>query len=77
MTEQPRLGTDVTYGEYPSGVVLARFVDDDGEQREASIPADEGNRDYADYLAWVEAGHTPEELADPTTEPAQPKGEPR
>jgi hypothetical protein len=27
----------------------------------ASIPLDENNRDYAEYLAWVEAGNTPED----------------
>ena len=26
----------------------------------ASIPFDEGNRDYQEYLKWVEAGNTPE-----------------
>jgi hypothetical protein len=26
----------------------------------ASIPADESNTDYQKYLAWLEAGNTPE-----------------
>ena len=26
----------------------------------ASIPFDEGNRDYKEYLAWVATGNTPE-----------------
>tara|TARA_R100000781_G_scaffold3054_1_gene4524 strand:+ start:2010 stop:2168 length:159 start_codon:yes stop_codon:yes gene_type:complete len=26
----------------------------------ASIPADPSNRDYKEYLKWVEAGNTPE-----------------
>jgi hypothetical protein len=26
----------------------------------ATIPADPGNRDYADYLAWIAAGNTPQ-----------------
>ena len=34
----------------------------------ASIPNDLFNRDYVEYLAWVEAGNTPEP-ADPIPEP--------
>ena len=25
------------------------------------IPTDEGNKDYQEYLAWVDAGNTPQE----------------
>lgn len=32
----------------------------------ASIPLDPDNRDYAAYLAWVEAGNTPEPAIAPT-----------
>lgn len=34
----------------------------------ATIPCDERNRDYRRYLAWVEAGNTPEP-ADPLPNP--------
>ena len=34
----------------------------------ASIPNDPANRDYVEYLAWVEAGNAPEP-ADPIPEP--------
>ena len=31
----------------------------------AFIPNDPGNRDYRDYLEWVEAGNTPEPAPEP------------
>jgi len=34
----------------------------------ARIPADQRNRDYAEYLEWLEAGNAPEP-ADPVIEP--------
>jgi hypothetical protein len=34
----------------------------------AFIPPDPGNRDFADYTAWLEAGNTP----DPAPEPLPP-----
>jgi hypothetical protein len=34
----------------------------------AVIPNDPGNRDYAEYTAWLEAGNTP----DPAPEPLPP-----
>jgi len=40
----------------------------------ASIPSDSANRDYAEYLAWLEAGNTPEP-ADP--EPIPDSTDPR
>ena len=36
----------------------------------ASIPPDPANTDYAAYLAWLEAGNTPEPA--PTPEPPVP-----
>lgn len=35
----------------------------------AFIPADPANTDYAEYLAWVEAGNTPEPAPEPVTAP--------
>ena len=35
----------------------------------ACIPPDMANRDYAEYLAWVEAGNTP----DPYVPPPEPE----
>ncbi len=37
----------------------------------ASIPPDDGNRDYQDYLRWVDAGNTPDPAA-PEPEPETP-----
>jgi hypothetical protein len=31
----------------------------------ATIPNDPGNRDYREYLDWVEAGNTPEPAPEP------------
>lgn len=36
----------------------------------ANIPRDPGNRDYAEFLAWVEAGNKPEAPPVPDTRPA-------
>ena len=35
----------------------------------ASIPADPANRDYREYLEWVEAGNMPEPAAAPLPPP--------
>lgn len=35
---------------------------------DASIPPDTANRDYADYLSWLEQGNTPEPYTTPTPE---------
>jgi hypothetical protein len=35
-----------------------------GSNRVLSIPFDPANTDYAAYLAWVEAGNTPEPAPD-------------
>jgi hypothetical protein len=35
----------------------------------ATIPNDPGNRDYRDYLEWVEAGNTPEPALKPEPAP--------
>ena len=32
----------------------------------AHIPPDPGNRDYREFLEWVEAGNTPEPAPEPT-----------
>ena len=35
----------------------------------AFIPPDGGNRDYREYLAWVEAGNMPEPAPEPPAPP--------
>ena len=40
----------------------------------ATIPTDDGNRDYQQYLAWREAGNTPDP-ADPPPEPEPSKND--
>jgi hypothetical protein len=45
-----------------SGSTILRLVDN------AFIPSDPRNRDYVEYLAWVNAGNTPEPA--PIPEPA-------
>jgi len=36
---------------------------------QAHIPTDPDNRDYAEYLAWLEAGNTPLPPDEPTDQP--------
>ena len=42
-----------------TGNTILRLADN------AFIPPDEGNTDYREYLAWVEAGNTPEPAPEP------------
>lgn len=41
----------------------------------ACIPADPANRDYADYLAWLEAGGVPDPYMPPEPAPPVPTSE--
>ena len=42
----------------------------------ACIPLDEANRDYAEYLQWVEDGNTPDPYVEPPSpEPPSPSPE--
>jgi len=41
----------------------------------ACIPADPANRDYAEYLQWVEDGGVPDPYVPPETPPPQPSNE--
>jgi len=38
----------------------------------ATIPADPANRDYAEYLQWVEDGGVPDPYVEPEPVPPQP-----
>ena len=46
------------------GIACIRKLNDAGDQYNASIPLDEGNTDYQEYLAWAEDGNTAD-AADP------------
>jgi hypothetical protein len=41
----------------------------------ASIPNDPANRDYAEYLQWVEDGGVPDPYVEPEPLPPQPSNE--
>ena len=41
----------------------------------ACIPPDPANRDYAEYLAWVEDGNTPDPYVEPEPVPPVPTPE--
>jgi hypothetical protein len=41
----------------------------------ACIPNDPANRDYAEYLQWVEDGGVPDPYVPPETPPPQPSNE--
>ena len=41
----------------------------------ACIPADPANRDYAEYLQWVEDGGVPDPYVPPPVVPPQPSNE--
>ena len=51
--------TDSITGEVKEANIIIRLSDN------ASIPKDEGNKDYQDYLAWVAEGNTPASAIDP------------
>jgi hypothetical protein len=40
---------------------VLRTKDSDGNADHAVIPFSEGNRDYQQYKAWLDAGNTPQE----------------
>jgi hypothetical protein len=57
----------LTAAEEPCGVIRV----EDG----ASIPPDEANRDYAEYLKWVEEGGVPDPYVEPEPVPPTPTQE--
>lgn len=58
------------YARRPDGMIIRTVEDEDGVDEVATIPADEGNRDYAEFLAHVEDGGDVEELPEPPPDPA-------
>jgi len=52
------MSTPMTY-QLTSGDSIVRLTDN------AFIPADPGNRDYREYLEWLDAGNTPEPAPPP------------
>ena len=42
---------------------------EDADGNVAFVPADPGNRDYAEFLAWLDEGNTPEPAPEPEPVP--------
>jgi hypothetical protein len=52
-----------------SGLEQTSIIRDNGNDQFTSFPADPENPNYAAYLAWVEAGNTPEPAPEPEPVP--------